>query len=136
MATDSVWMTPGAQQRLVEELQSCERAVGAVDSTAEARIASLRILLRNAEVGAKPDDGLVEPGMKVTVRFTSDDSHLTFLFGSRELAALDPTIDVEVYSPTSPLGVAITGRYVGDVVNYPAPSGALEAEIVAAAPFD
>jgi transcription elongation factor GreA len=136
MATDSVWMTLGAQQRLVDELQKCERAVAAGDSSAEARIVSLRSLLRNAEVGAKPDDGLVEPGMKVTVRFTSDDSQLTFLFGSRELAALDPTIDVEVYSPTSPLGAAITGRYVGDVVQYPAPSGALEAEIVAAAPFD
>jgi len=129
-------MTPAARQRLADELESCERAVSAGDSAAEARMVTLRSLLRNAEAGRKPDDGLVEPGMKVTVRFTRDDSQSTFLFGSRELAALDPSIDVDVYSPTSPLGAAIAGRYVGDVVRYPAPAGELEAEIVSAAPFD
>lgn len=135
MATETVWTTLAARQRLADELESCERAA-AGDSRAEARAVTLRSLLRNAEVDRKPDDGLVEPGMKVTVRFIRDGSHSTFLFGSRELAALDPTIEVEVYSPTSPLGSAISGRYVGDVVRYPAPAGEIEAEIVAAAPFD
>lgn len=136
MATETVWMTPAARQRLADELASCERAADAGDANAEARVVTLRSLLRNAEASRKPDDGLVEPGMKVTVRFTHDDSQSTFLFGSRELASLDPTIEVEVYSPTSPLGAAISGRFVGDVVSYPAPAGELEAEIVAAAPFD
>lgn len=136
MATETVWMTPAARQRLADELESCERAVDAGDTTVEARVATLRNLLRNAQSDRKPDDGLVEPGMKVTVRFTHDDSHSTFLFGSRELAALDPSIEVDVYSPTSPLGSVISGRYVGDVVRYPAPSGELDVEIVSATPFN
>ena len=51
----------------------------------EARIRQLTQLLHNAKVGAQPaDDGVVEPGMVVTVDLLGDD--LTFLLGSREIA--------------------------------------------------
>src|SRR6476646_3715824 len=51
----------------------------------EARIRQLTQLLENAIVGAKPaDDGIVEPGMVVTVEMFGDD--VTFLLGSREIA--------------------------------------------------
>lgn len=53
-----------------------------------------------------------------------------------ELAGLDPDVDIDIYSPTSPLGAAITGRCVGDTLSYPAPAGKQEVSVVAAVPFD
>lgn len=131
MTTESVWMTPATRQRLEEELAVLERN----ESADPARARELRVLLRNAEVASKPDDGLVEAGMRVTVRFERDASESTFLLGSRELSGLDPNIDTDVYSLTSPLGQAIAGHYVGDVVRFRAPSGEQQITIVSAAPF-
>ncbi len=126
-----VWMTPSALAALQTELDDLTRGAG--DELAQARALQLRDLIRRAEVSTKPDDGLVEPGMRITVRFHGDDSVETFLIGSRDLAQGS---DVEVYSPTSPLGAAIDGHYVGDVVSFTAPSGAtLTVTIVAATPF-
>jgi transcription elongation factor GreA len=85
----------------------------------EARIRQLTQLLENAIVGAKPaDDGIVEPGMVVTVEMFGDD--VTFLLGSREIAG---DSDLEVYSEKSPLGAAINGKKVGDKASYKAPNG-------------
>lgn len=85
----------------------------------EARIRQLTQLLENAVVGAKPaDDGIVEPGMVVTVEMFGDD--VTFLLGSREIAG---DSDIEVYSEKSPLGAAINGKKVGDKASYKAPNG-------------
>jgi transcription elongation factor GreA len=84
----------------------------------EARIRQLEQLLENAKVGERPaDDGVVEPGMLVTVELAGE--KMTFLLGSREVAA----DDVEVYSEKSPLGVAINSRRVGEKVTYTAPNG-------------
>jgi transcription elongation factor GreA len=84
----------------------------------EARIRQLTQLLENAVVGAKPaDDGVVEPGMVVTVDLLGDD--MTFLLGSREIA----DDDLEVYSEKSPLGAALNGKKVGDTASYEAPNG-------------
>lgn len=134
MASETIWMTLAARQRLETELADLEQA-GRSDGASVSRAVELRTLLRNAVVDRKPDDGLVEPGMLVTVRFASDDSVATFLLGSRALSELDPTVDTEVYSPTSPLGAAINGHYVGDTVDFTAPSGVQRITIVAAAPF-
>ena len=71
----------------------------------EARIRQLTQLLENAIVGADPaDDGVVEPGMVVTVEMFGDEE--TFLLGSREIA---DDSDLEVYCEKSPLGAAING---------------------------
>jgi len=131
---DTVWMTAGALASLQTELDELtSRAEGDAD---QARQVELRSLIRRAEVGTKPDDGLVEPGMTVTVRFTRDGSEETFLLGSRELVRPGSEIELDVYSPSSPLGVAITGRSVGDTVTYQAPNGAtIEVTVVAAVPF-
>jgi transcription elongation factor GreA len=52
----------------------------------EARIRQLEDMLRRAQVGeTPPDDGIVEPGMKVTYRFVGDDDASTFLLGAREI---------------------------------------------------
>jgi transcription elongation factor GreA len=103
----------------------------------EARIRQLEDMLRRAEVGETPaDDGVVEPGMKVTYKFVgdSDDEAETFLLGAREME--DTTDGIKVYSPQSPLGSAIIGHQKGDSVTYQAPNGKLlQVEIVDAVPF-
>jgi transcription elongation factor GreA len=102
---------------------------------AEARIRQLEDMLRKAEVGETPaDDGVVEPGMRVTTRFVGDDETETFLLGAREMA--ETTEDLEVFSPQSPLGSAIIGSKKGDTVTYEAPNGKkLQVEIVEAVPY-
>lgn len=100
----------------------------------EARIAQLQSLLRKATVGeAPPDDGIAEAGMVVTVRFDGDDADETFLLGSREEAE---TAGIAVYSPASPLGVALTGRHEGDVVEYETPNAkTMKVTLISAKPF-
>ena len=84
----------------------------------EARIRQLTQLLENATVGATPaDDGVVEPGMVVTIDLLGDEE--TFLMGNREIA--DGSL--QVYSQQSALGAAINGKKVGDKVSYEAPNG-------------
>jgi transcription elongation factor GreA len=99
----------------------------------EARIRQLEDMLRRAQVGeTPPDDGIVEPGMKVTYRFVGDDDASTFLLGAREIE--DDSLDV--FSPQSPLGSAILGAKKGDTVTYTAPNGKkLEVEILDAVPY-
>ncbi|WEG09361.1 GreA/GreB family elongation factor [Microbacterium horticulturae] len=127
----TVWMTPAALAALQAEL---EQLTAAGDEAAQARVLELRDLIRRAEVGTKPDDGVVEQGMRITVKFHVDDSVETFLLGSRDL--VQAGADIDVYSPSSPLGSAIDGRHVGDEVSYTAPNGAqLTVTIIAATPF-
>jgi transcription elongation factor GreA len=99
----------------------------------EARIRQLEDMLRRAQVGETPaDDGIVEPGMKVTYRFVGDADTSTFLLGAREIE--DDSLDV--FSPQSPLGSAILGAKKGDTVAYTAPNGKkLEVEILDAVPY-
>ena len=100
----------------------------------DGRIAQLEDMLKRAQVGETPrDNGVVEPGMLVTIRFVGDTDEETFLLGAREMAG----DDVEVYSPQSPLGAAINGHRKGDQVTYPAPNGKeLAVEIVEAKPYE
>ena len=102
----------------------------------EARIRQLQDLLHRAQVGERPaDDGVVEPGMVVTIRFVGDDDTETFLLGSREMASMG-AVDHEIYSPKSPLGSAISGHSVGETVTYETPTGkAMDVEIVDATPL-
>jgi transcription elongation factor GreA len=97
----------------------------------EARIRELEAKLRNVQIGTPKDDGVVEPGMVVTADVAGDE--MVFLLGSREIAGSE---DIEVFSPTSPLGAAINGRKVGDQVAYTAPNGReIPVAIKAAKPF-
>jgi transcription elongation factor GreA len=100
----------------------------------EARIRQLEDMLRRAQVGeTPPDDGVVEPGMVVTVRFAGDDEVEQFLLGAREMAG---DADLQVYSPQSPMGSAIIGTRRGDEVDFAAPNGKkLKVEIVDAVPY-
>ena len=102
---------------------------------AEARIRQLEDMLRRAQVGETPaDDGVVGPGMVLTIRWAGDDDTEEFLLGAREMA--DESAGLQVYSPQSPMGSALLGSKVGDQVDYTAPNGkVLKVEIVAAVPY-
>ena len=160
---NTIWVTQEAYDRLLTELENLKGPVmedittkiaaardegdlkenGGYHAAREeqgktkARIDQLQDMLRRAEVGEKPaDDGLVEAGMVVEVRFAGDSATEKFLLGSRELLSMDSSVDLDVYSPTSPLGAAILGKKAGDTATYEAPNGkALTVEVVAAHPF-
>jgi transcription elongation factor GreA len=99
----------------------------------EARIVTLQHILENARVGSPPrTDGVVGPGMTVTVRFVKDEDEVTFLLGSRE----ESGAPIEVYSPRSPLGAAIMGKKVGERASYTLPNGrTTTVEILEAVPY-
>lgn len=86
----------------------------------EARIRQLTQLLRTAQVGETPDTGgKAAAGMVLTVRFQGESETERFLIGSRE----DSGHGMEVYSPQSPLGQAVTGQAAGETVSYDTPAG-------------
>ncbi len=99
----------------------------------EARIRQLAHILENAQVGEPPrTDGVVGPGMTVTVRFQGDEEEVTFLLASRE----EVGSPIDVYSPKSPLGAAINGKKVGETATYSLPNGrATSVEIIDAVPY-
>ena len=99
----------------------------------EGRILQLQQILENARVGEPPrTDGIVGPGMTVTVRFVRDDEEVTFLLASRE----ESGAPIDVYSPKSPLGAAITGKKVGENATFSLPNGrSTTVEILEAVPY-
>ncbi len=161
--TNVIWLTQEAYERLREELDHLSgparaelaakigeardegdlrenggyHAAKDEQGKQEARIRQLEDMLRRAEVGEqKTDDGVVEPGMTVTIRFDGASETETFLLGSRELLALDHSVELDVYSPQSPLGAAILGKTPGDSATYAPPNGkSVTVEIVDAKPF-
>ena len=94
----------------------------------EARIRQLQALLDHAVIVDVPEGTQeVRPGSIVTIRYEGDDDTETYLLGSIE----ERGSEHDVMSPGSPLGSAIIGRAVGDVVEYETPTGALlKVEIV------
>jgi len=99
----------------------------------EARIHQITHILANSRVGEPPrTDGVVGPGMTVTVKFESDDAETTFLLASRE----ETGAPIDVYSPASPLGGAISGKKVGETASYTLPNGrSCVVEIIDAVPY-
>ncbi|MEV5309927.1 transcription elongation factor GreA [Streptomyces glaucescens] len=87
----------------------------------ELRVRQLTQLLENAKVGEAPAaEGVVAPGMVVTIAFDGDeDDTLTFLLASREYAS----DEIETYSPQSPLGTGVNGKKVGEDAEYELPNG-------------
>jgi transcription elongation factor GreA len=159
----TVWLTQDAYDKLTAELENLkgpvrQEIVGRISAAREegdlsenggyhaaredqgkneGRIRQLEAMLERAQVGeTPPDDGVVEPGMKVTYKFVGDDDDEaeTFLLGAREME--DVANGLKVYSPQSPLGTAINGASKGDTVSYEAPNGkTLEVVILDAVPY-
>ena len=94
----------------------------------EARIRQLQAMLTSAVIvdGAAGDDGVVNAGTVVSLRYDGDDDVERYLVGSIE----ERREGLSVISPASPLGQALMGHRPGDVVEYEAPSGTLRVAIV------
>ena len=147
MSTDTTvtWLTQQAHDRLAAELDTLSN-FGRVDiakkiesareegdlkensgyhaakeeqGKMEARIRTLTVLLRNAEVGQAPEsNGIVEPGTVIPATIAGDENH--FLIGSGEIGG---NSDLDVFSEQSPLGSAIIGLKVGESTTYTTPNG-------------
>ena len=95
----------------------------------EARIRQLQALLKDATIVEGADDSsTVVEGSVVTIRYEGDDDDDTqdYFVGSIE----ERQGDLPVASPSAPLGAALLGNAVGDMVEYKAPGGVLKVEIV------
>ncbi|MBJ7306863.1 MAG: transcription elongation factor GreA [Acidimicrobiia bacterium] len=91
----------------------------------EARIRQLEALLLDAEIVEAADGSAVVSGVIVGIRYEDDDEVERLLVGSVEERA-----ELEVLTPGSPLGQALMGNKVGDIVDFEAPGGVLKVEIV------
>jgi transcription elongation factor GreA len=147
-STARVWMTPQAHTRLQNELAALRSrpSIEVPDDfmdyddnlvagyrARQARIHQIQDLLTNAIVGEdRPDDGIAEPGMVLTVRYEDTGEIETFLLAVRGVE----DADIDVYSMQSPLGRAIAGARPGEKRTYSIPSGAnLPVTLLKAVPY-
>ncbi len=93
----------------------------------EGRIRHLHALITDAEIVERGAADAVAAGSVVTLRYQGSDETERYLLGSIE----ERHDDLEVISPGSPLGSALRGGRPGDRVDFEAPGGVLEVEIVA-----
>jgi transcription elongation factor GreA len=141
----TTWLTQEAHDRLVAQLETMKGATRAdivakieaardegdlkenggyhaakeEQGKLEARIRQLTQLLRDVRVGTRPSGDVVEEGCIVSVDYGDDDVE-RFLFANRENATDEGGRigDLDVYSPESPIGQAITGHRAGDQVVF------------------
>ena len=94
----------------------------------EGRIRQLEHLIENAEIIAPPPEGVVGAGSVVTVVYEGDSESDAerYLVGHIE----EKVGDLDVVSPTAPLGAALIGARAGDWVSYEAPNGALRVQVL------
>lgn len=93
----------------------------------EARVRQLRSMLENAEIIEATDDGVVKPGMVVTIKHQGDDEPETYLLGLREQKGGD----YDILTPESPIGKALLGHSAGETITAQLPAGDRKIEIVA-----
>jgi transcription elongation factor GreA len=94
----------------------------------EGRIGHLARLLEDAIiVEATGDTETVTAGSVVSIYYEGDDESERYLIGSIE----ERRPDLDVISPSSPLGEALLGQTVGSTVEYQAPGGMLAVKITA-----
>lgn len=148
--TEKTHLSPDAHRRLVEELDwrkgayrqeisswiERAREHGDIRENAdydaakneqgynEGRIRQLEAILDGAEIVEAAAGDVVASGTVVTIRIGDDESE--YLVGSIE----ERHEEYDVLSTSAPLGQAILGRSVGEVVDYEAPAGTLKVEIV------
>lgn len=143
--TNQTWLTQEAADRLRAELEYLEHAgrteiIKKIETARsegdlkenggyhaareeqgkmEARIRQLKHMLEHAHIGAPPagESGFVGAGMVITANIAGEE--MKFLLGSREISSGD----LDVYSENSPLGAAVLGVKIGEVVTYTAPNG-------------
>lgn len=154
---EPTWLTPDAYRKLEEEFAHLTtegrsrleeriaeaRSHGDISENAdydaakneqglmEARIRRIRHLLDTAEVRRPVDTGHVTIGSVVTVR-DREGTEREFFVAPQE----NKVAGMLLASPSSPLGGALLGAGVGDVVAYEAPRGTFEVEVVAVRPYE
>ena len=98
----------------------------------EGRIRQLEHLLDDAEIIEAPTDGTVAAGTIVTFVYEgdADGDAETYLLGHIE----ERVGDLDVMSPTAPLGTALLGAAPGDWVSYEAPNGQLRVRVLKVEP--
>ena len=95
----------------------------------ESRIRQIDAIIRNHEIVERDENAaVVQHASIVTIVYDgdTDDDAMDFFIGSIE----EKPDDVMVASPTSPLGEALLGKAVGELVAYEAPSGQLSVRII------
>jgi transcription elongation factor GreA len=93
----------------------------------EGRIRQLAYMLENAEIVRGDNGEHVSHGSVVAIRYAGDEEVERYLIGSIE----ERHDDLDVISPSSPLGEALIGSTPGDSVTFTAPTGAeLQVEVV------
>lgn len=93
----------------------------------ETRISEIEEILKNAEiVSEEVDKGRVYVGSAVKVRFVEDKDEMEFrLVGLNEVNSIENKI-----SGDSPIGKALLGHKVGEVVTVTAPNGSYDLKIL------
>jgi transcription elongation factor GreA len=86
----------------------------------EGRIRQLGAMLENAEIVEGANGEVVSHGSVVGIRYEGDDEVERYLIGSIE----ERHDDLDVISPSSPLGEALLGATPGSDVTFTAPTGA------------
>jgi transcription elongation factor GreA len=157
MSDEPTFLTPAAHEKMQEELEQLKtagrreieeriaeaRSHGDLRENAdydaakndqglmEARIRKLEHLLNTAEVRAVTDTGQVEVGCVVTVT-DSDGDELDYFVAPQE----NKVAGMLLASPSSPMGEALLGATVGDVVSYKAPGGTFKVTVKAVRPYE
>ncbi|MDN5859193.1 MAG: GreA/GreB family elongation factor [Pseudonocardia sp.] len=140
--TQRIWLTEPTLDRIRAELALLQTGRdgsfrGQDDpQRRELRIRHLHDLIQSAAVGHEPpDDGIAEPGMVLTVRYEATGTCESFLLADREE---ETTLggDLQICSPRSPLGAALSGARPGDRGEYRIPSGeTMTVTLVSAVPY-
>jgi transcription elongation factor GreA len=95
----------------------------------ESRIRQIDAVIRHHEIVERDENAEIVAHatiVQVVYEGDADDDFQEFFIGSIE----EKPDEVLVASPTSPLGTALLGHSVGDLVEYEAPSGVLRVKIV------
>ncbi|MEA2497994.1 MAG: transcription elongation factor GreA [Actinomycetota bacterium] len=111
-----------AREKIIKEIATA-RAHGDLSENAEyhsakdqqglqeGRVRQIRSMLENAEIIEARDDGVVNPGMVVTIQHEGEDPE-TYLLGLRE----EKGGEHEILTPESPIGQALLGHHEGETV--------------------
>ena len=87
------------------------QAAREAQSKNEGRITELTVKLRDSKIIENAPEGTVGEGSVVTIELNGNE--MTYVLGT----------DYDIMTPDSPIGKAIEGAKVGDVVSYTAPNG-------------
>ena len=125
---------PAAREAIAESKSAGDNSENndffvALDDEAQllARVAQIEATLRDAEIVESVSTSNVGPGTVVSLDFGDGDVEKMFV-GSIEESKVS---EHPVLTVTSPLGAAVLGAAVGEVVSYESPAGAMSVTVVA-----